>query len=570
MRNYTPTVEDLAWLAENRSEKFSSATQTLRSLGHAVAHGDDTPAREVQKLTVDAQYGDYLDNGGEALTESPIPAEPTEDAVRHDPVFGVACVECGSGTPCCLKTLTLSCKHDHNAPRKLTIPADDPKKPAVLAVVADHKDTGGYLYEQINASLGHESKAECRSTGLKLRLTGPGVEEIGPAEAFECKLPFHIADDEEDRSNLEKLGLVMDTFVWDDPQKSATIYDLSPADVCVPFNGFNSKIHLYPPMSVQAENLGLTLSGRYNTNNDFKFTAAFSGSLAAEYGSRKYEIGAKVETDSHDKNRSKSAVPFLDGILKALSSISSGETKGRSGGKANSGEVIETYSYIEVSHVQHLKNWTYTLAENPGDYSRVGIEGNITLGFDPFLKVKLYLDVLDALLIAANGAAPALAQAIRQARELGAKGFRNKDKTLEFTAGAAVFIKGEGDLGTGTITLSRKPDQDDWEATGHCGGSVALTLGVEIKGRTKVYFIEGTLDVNGKATSNLSLDLQTVPKSQRVGNEKLQQTLSWGGVKLKYKAEINWQLGYARGGVPNPDHGTLSVFKGGDLYVGQI
>ena len=258
----------------------------------------------------------------------------------------------------------------------------------------------------------------------------------------------------------------------------------------------------------------------------------------------------------------------MEGILKALSSISSGEKTVRSDGKANSGEVIETYSYIEVSHVQHLKNWTYTLAENPGDYSRVGIEGNITLGFDPFLKVKLYLDVLDALLIAANGVAPGLAQAIRQARELGAKGFRNKDKTVEFSAGAAVVIKGEGDLGKGTITLSRKPDQEDWEATGHCGGSVALTLGVEIKGRTKVYFIEGTLDVNGKATSNLSLDLQTVPKSQRVGNEKLQQTLSWGGVKLKYKAEAYGEAGGLSIGVP--DEGTVTVFEGGDLYVGQV
>lgn len=98
--SYTPSIEDIAYLAESQPDKFSSPVQTLRSLGRALKHGNDTIGREVQATTVQAHYRHYLERGGQPLTESPIPAEPLDTGSRQDPILGSACVECASQTPC--------------------------------------------------------------------------------------------------------------------------------------------------------------------------------------------------------------------------------------------------------------------------------------------------------------------------------------------------------------------------------------------------------------------------------------------------------------------------------------
>ena len=98
--SYTPSIEDIAYLAESQPDKFSSPVQTLRSLGRALKHGNDTIGREIQATTVQAHYRHYLERGGQPLTESPIPAEPLDTGGRQDPILGSACVECASQTPC--------------------------------------------------------------------------------------------------------------------------------------------------------------------------------------------------------------------------------------------------------------------------------------------------------------------------------------------------------------------------------------------------------------------------------------------------------------------------------------
>lgn len=98
--NYVPSIEDIAYLAENQPDKFSSPLQTLRSLGRALKHGNDNVGQGVQAATVQAHYRHYLERGGQPLTESPIPAEPLDTGGRQDPILGSACVECASQTPC--------------------------------------------------------------------------------------------------------------------------------------------------------------------------------------------------------------------------------------------------------------------------------------------------------------------------------------------------------------------------------------------------------------------------------------------------------------------------------------
>ena len=98
--SYTPSIEDIAYLVENQPDKFSSPIQTLRSLGHALKHGNDNIGQEVQAATVQTHYHHYLERGGQPLTESPLPAEPLDTGGRQDPILGSACVECVSQTPC--------------------------------------------------------------------------------------------------------------------------------------------------------------------------------------------------------------------------------------------------------------------------------------------------------------------------------------------------------------------------------------------------------------------------------------------------------------------------------------
>src|SRR5690554_3228580 len=111
--SYTPSIEDIAYLAENQPDKFSSPVQTLRSLGRALKHGNDTIGREVQATTVQAHYRHYLERGGQPLTESPIPAEPLDTGSRQDPILGSACVECASQTPC-IEKVEIACHSGAN------------------------------------------------------------------------------------------------------------------------------------------------------------------------------------------------------------------------------------------------------------------------------------------------------------------------------------------------------------------------------------------------------------------------------------------------------------------------
>lgn len=98
--SYQPSIEDIAYLAQNQPEHFSSPGQTLRSIQSALQHGNNAVGQVVQDQTLQTHYSDFLNNGGQELTESPIPSMPVASESRQDPVLGSACVECESQTPC--------------------------------------------------------------------------------------------------------------------------------------------------------------------------------------------------------------------------------------------------------------------------------------------------------------------------------------------------------------------------------------------------------------------------------------------------------------------------------------
>ena len=101
--SYQPSIEDIAYLAQNQPEHFSSPATTLRSIQNAM-QADEVQRETLEAITAQNHYNDFLANGGEALTESPIPPMPLPvlegRPQAQDPEFGATCTVCASKTPC--------------------------------------------------------------------------------------------------------------------------------------------------------------------------------------------------------------------------------------------------------------------------------------------------------------------------------------------------------------------------------------------------------------------------------------------------------------------------------------
>ena len=101
--SYQPSIEDIAYLAQHQPERFSSSTTTLRSIQNAM-QADNVQRETLEAMTTQNHYKDFLANGGEALTESPIPPMPLPvlegRPQAQDPEFGATCTVCASKTPC--------------------------------------------------------------------------------------------------------------------------------------------------------------------------------------------------------------------------------------------------------------------------------------------------------------------------------------------------------------------------------------------------------------------------------------------------------------------------------------
>lgn len=101
--SYQPSIEDIAYLAQNQPEHFTSHVNTLRSIQNAM-QADEVQRETLEAITTQNHYNDFLANGGEALTESPIPSMPLPvlegRPQAQDPEFGAVCTVCASQTPC--------------------------------------------------------------------------------------------------------------------------------------------------------------------------------------------------------------------------------------------------------------------------------------------------------------------------------------------------------------------------------------------------------------------------------------------------------------------------------------
>lgn len=111
--SYQPSIEDIAYLAEHQPENFTNPVYTQRSVRNAI-HTDSSQREVVESTTIQNHYQDFQNNGGQPLTESPIPQEPSDEESRQDPEFGAMCVECASLTPC-IEQVEVVCHAGENA-----------------------------------------------------------------------------------------------------------------------------------------------------------------------------------------------------------------------------------------------------------------------------------------------------------------------------------------------------------------------------------------------------------------------------------------------------------------------
>ncbi|MCE8024171.1 hypothetical protein [Billgrantia aerodenitrificans] len=101
--SYVPTIEDIAYLAMHQPDKFTSAEQTLRSMSHALRNGNGNVDQTTQ-VTVRRHYANYQLNGGQPLTESPIPrTSGSAEEDGPDTEFAATCVQCTQDDGCCIK-----------------------------------------------------------------------------------------------------------------------------------------------------------------------------------------------------------------------------------------------------------------------------------------------------------------------------------------------------------------------------------------------------------------------------------------------------------------------------------
>ena len=154
MTSYTPTLEDIAYLAKTQPGSFSSITQTNRSIANAFKH----PSDRVRDTTTSAHYNDYLKNGGEPLTKSPIPPVPDADGDGIlDPAFTAACPDCEANKPCCVFSGKIMDASDNSRklvwPYVVALPERSPESrpPTTMLTIAD-KVEGSYLVSKLNVS----------------------------------------------------------------------------------------------------------------------------------------------------------------------------------------------------------------------------------------------------------------------------------------------------------------------------------------------------------------------------------------------------------------------------------
>ncbi|MBL3564187.1 hypothetical protein JMM59_04060 [Rhodovulum sulfidophilum] len=517
MKYYVPTIDDIEALVGAHPSKFSSPLQTMRSIANARAQGET-----VSQITAQNQYQDYLSNGGEPMSSDG--AIPPAEAV-HDQPQGKAGCDCAAAMPCCVNSITLGCSHSD---ARLTLPQEEKANGQTnckLVLVADQGGSSGY--DLLKVTLDRTPHGDCimpkQMPKSLIKMEGGETEEK-TAEDYEIKLAYP-GDTDLGQTDIERFVNATKYTLLGDLEKIGTNYSLK-LDTCSGETTFNSVLQVYPRLEWTAASFGYEIKGTYYTDFTFVPSVALTGKLDGTFGATTFSIEGEGESKTDPENHSRSLVPFLDKTLSKL--------QGLTGEGARTSE-NSTHSSISVFHKVDLGTSKFKLVEHPSDPTAVGIDANVTMGFAPLIGIEAKLDIIDALLTAANGVAPGFAEALRKAREVTAKGIGERDSNAHLSAHAAVTLTITGTLGDANVVISRKVNETRWSGKGEVSGSLEISIAAIVKAEGKAYIVESTFSASGRARSKITAALQTINSLQ--SDKKLNAKVGWNGIKVNVAAE---------------------------------
>lgn len=305
MGNYSPTAEDLLFIAENNPEKFSSGARTLSELQNTLRNhgGRDGVSQTLREAVVKREYGDYLSKGNPPLQRSPIP--PSSDADGDgvmDAEFAAYCPSCKAGESCCMTAGSITDADDSS--RKVEWPIKEWNQSRSLYVIA--KDVSGTKLQTKVKVKGEGSACKAgapsrpgftysyyQSEAGQLPLTETELE-VG----FEQSLSTAMALSEYVPENVTIALMVIDSIfcgVSGDSVKGWAGFLLRSCILSPDMSG-QLNVRAYPKTELSADYEGVFTAGMHTSG--FSFSWSNTGTITGEYGAYKLTAEGKKEGKS--------------------------------------------------------------------------------------------------------------------------------------------------------------------------------------------------------------------------------------------------------------------------------
>lgn len=533
MSEYKPDLDDMEILVGSHPERFDSPLQTQRSIAHAKGGHWTT-----QEATAEIHYDQYLANGGTPIGPN---GEMPPPATVSDQTHGDASCDCEAATPCCIKKIKFSCSHGTD---RMILPkemGDD--KECHLVLVADKDPRPGH--DMLTIKLEREPKAGCTMPQQLPLLTILGKNNRPTVRGDSLTAGIAYGDNQElGGSDLARFARAMKITLWDGDIDRLGKDMPFEVQSCAGKTTWGSTIRVFPKLDWSAKDFSFEVSGKYDTAGNFTPGVKFTGGLEGNYGSSTFKIAATAEPESDAEGHTKSMIPFLDGAMKVITArTKGGNTQGRS----------STASSIAVKHKFTMADAKFSLAEDANDHSAIGVDANITIGYQPLFGVTAEIDLLDVLITAAEKypAAMPLARALRKGRDALNDGLGDKKEGPVYIAGQVYvkFIIG-ANIGNSTVTLTRKVGEDQWSGSGAVGGDGSLEVKGLVQVDARLYLVKGTASASASAASKITATLKTLTPAemQRASGSKFNAKVEWNGVSVKYGAEATVGFGGSTGG----------------------
>lgn len=471
-----------------------------------------------------------------------------------DTQAGAGTCDCAAAEPCCVTEVKFGCSHTDD---RMILPLADPNAEPLMTLVADKGPNPGKDTLKVNVTTsGPTGTCIMPKSQPLLTVSGQGIHFSESGTSMTLDLEF---SDNADlgSTDIEKFVNATGRVIFGDMEDIGQELAFSLGS-CSGRCDFDAKLLLFPKIEWTSSNFGYDIRGTYFTNGNFVPSIKFDGSIGGDFCGTSWSVGASGSHKADPQGHSKSVIPFLDRALERMTRMTSG---GASQGNS-------TYSSIQVRHAVALGDSKFSIAEHPDDHSNVGIDGKIELGFNPLFGITATLDIIDALLTAANSVAPGLAEALRKARQAAATGIGDRDGPLHLRAHAAVTLSVNGDIGQAGVVLTRGPGDEHWQGSGQVGGSVGITVAAVIQADGKMYIVSGTFAARAQARSSIEATLKTLTRSEQEASngKKFNTEIKWDGVRVSYSMEVQATfLGIINTGTKT-ESGSITIFEPVDLY----